>query len=271
MTTQIGPSTIATNGAALPHFRVGPLAVFDGTLDDAAGWCLDRVRSGEGAKVATANLDFIALARTDAQLRDDLRQSTLVIADGAPVAALARFVGATRTRRAAGVDLVRLLCEQGASEGLRVAFYGGQPDVAARAASTLETSYPGVQVVEQITPPFGSWTPADRLEDGERLAAADPDLVLVALGCPKQERVIAEFYDAHPRAVWIGVGGTLDFVAGQRRRAPELVQRAGLEWTVRFAQEPRRLWRRYLLRDVPALTVTALDCAGDRLRSRRSR
>jgi hypothetical protein len=85
--------------------------------------------------------------------------------------------------------------------------------------------------------------------------------VLVALGCPAQERRIQEYYHAAPGAIWIGVGGTLDFFGGRRRRAPGWVQALGLEWLFRLGQEPRRLWRRYLLRDLPALVQLLAWCA----------
>src|SRR5690606_29054243 len=117
----------------------------------------------------------------------------------------------------------------------------------------LEARFPAARIVLRLTPPFRPLVPEEVTAERDAIAHARPDLVLVALGCPRQERLIAEYHDAAPGAVWIGVGGTLDFLAGQRWRAPALVQRGGMEWLVRLAQEPRRLWRRYLLRDLPAL------------------
>ena len=257
----------ASGRGMLQHVRVGPLAVLDGGLHDATAFCLEAIGSGSGARVATANLDFVALARHDAQLREDLARSSLVVADGAPVAWLARAAGATRVSRITGVDLVARLLEEGAAQGgLRVAMYGGEEAVSEAAAAAIEADHPGVRVVARICPPYRELTEEERQSERAALRAAAPDLVLVALGCPKQERLIAEYGDAVPAAVWIGVGGTFDFFAGKRRRAPRALQATGLEWAVRLVQEPARLWRRYLLRDLPALAAVAPGCFAARVR-----
>jgi N-acetylglucosaminyldiphosphoundecaprenol N-acetyl-beta-D-mannosaminyltransferase len=226
-------------------------------MDAAVNCIFTRLRRGEGSRIATVNLDFLARARTDETLRTDLDASTLVVADGAPVVWLARLQGARQVRRVAGVDLVRELCRAGAAESLRVALYGSTEDLAAAAAEHLEQTYPGVRVVARVSPPFRPLSTAEHRELLEPLVQAQPGLVLVALGCPRQERIIAEFSGLLPWAAWIGIGGTFDFYAGKRRRAPRFVQRLGLEWLVRLAQDPRRLWRRYLVDDLPELARLA--------------
>jgi N-acetylglucosaminyldiphosphoundecaprenol N-acetyl-beta-D-mannosaminyltransferase len=247
---------------------LGPLRIFDGDLGLASDLVLARVRLGLGARIATANMDFIAQARHSAQLRSDLANSTLVVADGAPVAWLSRLAGARRTRRVTGVDLVEEICSQASqAEGLRIAFYGSTAELAAKAAAYIEGKYAGVRVVTRITPPFRDPTDAEASMHRETLMLAKPDLVLVALGCPKQERFIAENQHVLPGAAWIGVGGTLDFFAGLRKRAPKRVQGAGLEWLIRLAQDPKRLWKRYLVQDVPALAAVAPGVVAARLRN----
>lgn len=252
------------------HVAVGPLSVFDGDLAAATDFVLDRIDAGLGARVATANLDFVARARRDARLRDDLAHSDLVTADGAPVAWLGRVSGGANIARVTGVDLVASICERAATRpgGLRVAFYGSSPRIAHTAASELERRYCGVEVVAVICPPFGEQPAADLADDLDRLAASEPDVVLVALGCPRQERFIADHFARVPGAAWLGIGGTFDFYAGERRRAPGLVQRIGAEWVARLVQEPRRLWRRYFVDDLPALMAVAPACLEARLRSR---
>lgn len=249
-----------------PHVRVGPVSIFNGDIEAAARFCVDRIRSGAGARVATANLDFLAQARGDATLRADLSDSTLVVADGAPVAWLGRMVGGGRTRRVPGVDLVAEICRLGTERRdgsvtpLRVALYGAEPEVAAEASAALTRAYPGTAVVLSISPPFRALSAEEEAEERARVAAARPELVLVALGCPKQERLIARYFQEAPQAVWIGVGGTFDFLAQRKRRAPRALQRAGLEWAFRLAQEPGRLWRRYVVRDLPALIALTPAC-----------
>lgn len=250
------------------HVPIGPFAVFDGGLDEAADLCLEALARGQGMRVATANLDFVARARKDAQLRADLEASTLVVADGAPVVWLARFAGAKHVRRATGVDLVAELCQRGAERGgLRVAMYGSERAIATRAAAAFERMWPGVEVVLQLSPPFRPQSAEEVAADVAAIRASRPELVLVALGCPRQERFIAAHFDAAPGATWIGVGGTFDFYAGVKKRAPRALQRIGGEWLARLAQDPRRLWRRYLVDDLPALAATAAALAGSRLRN----
>ncbi len=252
-------------GTSPCHFPLGGVAIFDGDIDEATRICVDWIDAGEGGRVATANLDFLALARRNATLREQLSSSHLVVADGAPVAWLARASGASRTRRVGGVDLVESLLGAGTRRGgLRVALYGGEPDISRATAEAIPQRFPGVNVVAAIAPPFRELSPAEEAAERQQLLAAAPELVLVALGCPKQETFIARYYEVAPQAVWIGVGGTLDILAGRRRRAPQLVQRMGFEWAARLAQEPGRLWRRYLMRDLPVLLAVAPGCLASR-------
>jgi N-acetylglucosaminyldiphosphoundecaprenol N-acetyl-beta-D-mannosaminyltransferase len=249
------------------HVPVGPLSVFNGDLAMTVDLCRDAIRAGRGLRVATANLDFVARARRDAVLRADLDRSSIVVADGAPVAWLARLSGGRNVRRVAGVDLVGALCEAG-GEGLRVAIYGSDDLTTAAASARLERDYPGAEVVVRVCPPFRQQTRAEVDADLARLADARPQVVFVALGCPRQERFIAAHFHAIPGAVWVGVGGTFDFYAGRRKRAPKLLQAAGAEWVTRLIQEPRRLWRRYLVDDLPHVVRLAPSAIRRRHRTR---
>lgn len=252
------------------HVAVDGIPIFDGDLGAALNVCGRALRSGRGARIATANLDFLALARRDPQLAEDLRTSSLVVADGMPVAWLARLLGGRSTRRIAGVDLVRDICSEFGDQGeLRVALYGSTDDVVVRASSFIEGLSDGACVVFAGSPPFRELSQAEIVAFQTRLRDSRPHVVLVALGCPGQERLIAEWFSVAPDALWIGVGGTLDFFAGRRRRAPRVVQAAGLEWLFRLAQEPGRLARRYLGRDIPALAGITQRSIGAAFRARR--
>lgn len=251
-----------------PHIVLGTTRIFDGGLPEAVALCREAMRARTGGTVATANLDFFAIARRDAQLRADLDRSWLVVADGAPVAWLGRLQGGRSVRRVTGVDLVSALFEERPPDGgeLRVAVYGSTAEILARAAGKIGQRTPWVRIAAAVHPPFRPLEPGEEEEHIAALTGADPHLVLVALGCPRQERVIHEYYGRHPSAVWIGVGGTFDFFAGERRRAPRWAQAVGLEWAIRLLQEPGRLWRRYLLRDMPALFALLPSVARARLR-----
>lgn len=248
---------------AAPHVTLGHVPVFDGDLEASLNLILGAIAAGEGLRVATANLDFLALARRDAHLRADLETSHLVVADGAPVAWMARAAGARRVRRVAGVDLVEALVRR-APSGTRLAIYGSTEELTARAVLRLEEGTRGARFVARVSPPF---RPLEADEEAALLApilAAEPHVVFVALGCPRQERFIARHFARLPGAAWVGVGGTFDFFGGRRRRAPKVAQAAGMEWAVRLAQEPGRLWRRYLLRDVPELVRLVPSVVGGR-------
>ncbi|MDZ7726965.1 MAG: WecB/TagA/CpsF family glycosyltransferase [Dehalococcoidia bacterium] len=258
------------NGPMLPlpgHVDVAGVPVFDAAAEHVLSLCHERIAAGVGTRIATANLDFLAIARRDATLKEHLRSSHLVLADGKPVAVLARVAGAAKTVRVAGVDLVGSLLARHPLPTLRVALYGATEHVSLAAADTF-AAYDRVEVVARVVPPFRPLAPDEELEERARIREAEPHLVLVALGCPRQEQLIARYFDEAPGATWIGVGGTLDFFAGSRKRAPRWVQDAGGEWIVRLAQEPRRLWRRYLLRDVPALAAVAPPVCGAAVRRR---
>ena len=257
----------STAGTAPSHIYVGKVPVFDGSSAEAVDVCLSLIASRQGGRIATANLDFLALAGSDSELVDNLRRSSLVVADGMPVVWLAKLKGANRIQRTAGVDLVATICSR-AEEigGLRVAMFGSSPEVASSAARYLESLSPTVTIVATICPPFRELTLRELDGHGQEISSAQPDLVLVAMGCPVQERLIANWHRLAPSALWVGVGGTFDFFAGERKRAPRVFQMTGTEWVVRMVQDPRRLGRRYLGRDIPALLRIAPGCAFDRFR-----
>lgn len=149
--------------------------------------------------------------------------------------------------RVYGPDLMLALCERSLEKGYRHFFYGGAPGVPERLAERLGARFPGLRVVGTFSPPFRPLT----LEEDEKVVrminGASPDILWVGLGAPKQERWMAEHRDRLRVPVMIGVGAAFDFYAGVKRQAPRWMQRAGLEWLFRLCQEPRRLWRRYLL------------------------
>lgn len=237
-----------------PTATIDGIPVFDGSCEAAIKACVHLATTKAGGRVATANLDFLAIARRDARLRSLLRESSLVIADGMPVVWLAKLAGSQAMQRLAGVDLVRELASRPIEDGeTRVAFYGSTPEVMSAAVGRLGELAPTMLAVAAITPPFRPLEAEEASEYRAQITASRPHYVFVALGCPAQERLIAEWFAAAPQAVWVGIGGTLDFYAGKRKRAPRLAQAFGFEWLVRLAQEPRRLAGRYLVCDLPVL------------------
>src|SRR5690606_6754904 len=198
-TAESHPSLVPSPPPKFPHVTLGSIPIFDGSMNDALAFCMDALERGEGARIATANLDFFAIARTNQELLGDLQRSSIVVADGSPVVALSRLAGARRTRRTTGVDLAFALCREGGRRGpFRVVMYGSDPETAARAARALEGASAGVEITLSLSPPFRTPTPEERAAERAAIAAGNPHLVLVALGCPKQEQRIREYYDAAP-------------------------------------------------------------------------
>jgi N-acetylglucosaminyldiphosphoundecaprenol N-acetyl-beta-D-mannosaminyltransferase len=206
------------------------------------------VRARRPAYVVTPNVDHIIRVQRDRGYGNLVRRADLVLADGQPLVWLARLLGMPLPGRVAGSDLFPRLCAHAARAGWRVFFLGGDPGTAEAARTVLEQRCPGLNIVGVHCPPKGF--ERDPLEAGRALAAvcaAQPDLLFVGLGSPKQERWIVRHLKRLGPVVSIGVGISFSFVAGRVRRAPLWVRKLGLEWLHRLCQEPGRLWRRYLV------------------------
>jgi N-acetylglucosaminyldiphosphoundecaprenol N-acetyl-beta-D-mannosaminyltransferase len=202
------------------------------------------------AYIVTPNVDHVVKLQRNAAFGSVYQGAALVLADGMPLLWAARFLGTPLKQKVSGSDLFPRFCQLAAERGYRLFFLGGQPGAAERAASVLAERHPDLRVVGTYCPPM-RFEHDD--EENERiirmLNESRPDVVFVGVGAPKQELWIARHHKRYAAAVSIGVGASFDFVAGYVRRAPRVVQRLGLEWLWRLAQEPRRMHRRYLIDD----------------------
>ena len=193
-----------------------------------------------GIMVATANAEMLMRATHDEELRRILNASALVVPDGAGTVWAARHLGHAMPERVAGYDLAQELLRCAPAEGRRVYFFGSAPGVAEKAKAKAEQLYPGIEIVGVRN---GFFSPADNAAIIAEIRAARPDLLLVALGVPKQEKWIAAHLAALDVPVAIGVGGTLDVMAGVMKRAPYWMQKAKLEWLFRGLMQPKRAGR----------------------------
>jgi len=202
--------------------------------------------TGKSHQVATVNADFVVKALDDPELRGILQEVDMATADGMPLVWGARLLGVNLAGRVTGSDMVPALAERASQKGYRLYLLGAAPGVAARAAEILQARHPALQIVGVVSPPYGSILEMDpAIAEGVR--AAKPDILLVAFGNPKQEKWISMHSRTLHVPVMIGVGGTFDFIAGITQRAPVWMQRSGLEWLFRLIQEPKRLWKRYVV------------------------
>lgn len=201
--------------------------------------------SGRSFQVATVNVDFVVNAKHNADVLAIMQRAELNIADGMPIVWGARLMSVEMPERVTGADLVPQLVERSRETGWKILLFGSAEGVAERAAAVLVERSPGANVLGMSGPMMADVREMDTAWF-DAITGYGPDIICVALGNPKQERWIAAHRDRLGAAVLIGVGGTLDFLVGGRRRAPHWMQRAGLEWIYRALQEPKRLGKRYV-------------------------
>lgn len=217
------------------------------TLEHAASRVLTLVRD-EAAHcryVVTPNLDHVVLLRNHERLRAAYADATMVVADGWPVVLASRLFGRPLPERVTGVDLVTTVFET-ASPRLPVFLLGALPGVAERAAREIPRRWPAVEIVGTCSPPPGfeeSLEICDAIVD--EIRRAEPRILVVGLGCPKQEMWVYAHRMRLGACVAICAGATIDFLAGNKRRAPVWLRKHGLEWLHRLATEPLRLGPRY--------------------------
>ncbi|WP_244871865.1 WecB/TagA/CpsF family glycosyltransferase [Catellatospora sp. TT07R-123] len=237
---------------------------FDAVTEEAvAERVLAALERGEGGRIITPNVDIMRLATgrglRAAEVRGFLDDANLVVADGMPLVWASRIGRSPLPERVTGSGLIWTLSAALGRANRSVYLLGGSPprsdsgmDGAVKAASVLASACPGLRVAGQVAPPFGfDLDPEGCARVYTDVIEAKPDLVFVGLGFPKQERVISDLRAELPFTWFLGCGAAIGFVAGELHRAPGWMQRSGLEWAHRLAQEPGRLAGRYLVRDMP--------------------
>ena len=195
--------------------------------------------------IAFTGMHGITETQYDPSFKQILNSADLVVAEGMPLVWLGRWHGYAMRRRVYGPELMETFCRK-TGPLYQHYFYGGGPGVADRLGEILKLRY-GVRAVGTYSPPFRPLSQEENVEVDRRIQAAAPDVVWVGLSTPKQERWM---YEHRPRLtvpLMAGVGAAFDFIAGTVKQAPDWMQEDGLEWFFRLVQEPRRLWRRYLV------------------------
>lgn len=221
------------------------------------GAAVDRIRgflsSGRSNQIVTVNLDFVAIARRQPGFCETLNAADLAVADGMPLVWLSRLRGEGIPERLTGVELVDDCCRLAVETGRGVFLLGAAPGVADVAADHLRERFPGLRIVGVYSPPFGPLADEENEYILQEIATARPDFLFVALGAPQQDVWIRANRHRLDVPVSMGIGCVLDLHAGRVARAPVWMQRSGLEWLFRLCQEPHRLWRRYIVDDLPVL------------------
>lgn len=229
----------------------------EGAAAQVAAWA----REGRPRYVCVANVHMTMEAFDAPAFRRIVNGADLVTPDGMPLVWVLRLLGAAKQQRVYGPDLVLHVCASAEKEGVPVGLYGGTPDSLARFVDFLRVRFPNLQIAARISPPFRSLTPAEDEAYTQQLVDSGARIILVGIGCPKQERWMAEHRERIP-SVMIGVGAAFDFHSGRVAQAPKWMQRSGLEWLFRLLVEPRRLWKRYLIHNPRFLFHLVLQLLG---------
>ena len=241
-----------------PRVQIGQLEIDAVTFTQALDTIAELVARRNGGAVFTPNVDHVVKAERHPDFRRAYSRADLCLADGMPLVWASRLLGSPLPEKVSGSDLVLPLVRLAAEAPVACVPPWGQAwrrrrgwGKARPASSVPELSAPTPRSstsMEPLTVQSRRWSACD---------AASPDLVLVAFGAPKQELWIDRFADRIGPAVAMGVGGSLDFITGRVKRAPAWMSRAGLEWLFRLLQEPRRMWRRYLVEDPAFIAIVA--------------
>jgi N-acetylglucosaminyldiphosphoundecaprenol N-acetyl-beta-D-mannosaminyltransferase len=218
------------------------IPVHDVTVEETLVLIDQFVREGTPHQICTVNPEFIMTAQQDAEFKRILNQSSLNLPDGIGVVWAAKRLGHPLRERVAGSDLVGQIADRAQTTGWRIFLLGAAEGVAERAAIILRQRYPQTNIVGAYA---GSPRPEDEADIAARIQSSKADILLVAYGAPKQDKWIARNIKQTGVAVALGIGGSLDFIAGTQKRAPQWMQRAGVEWFYRLVREPWR-WRRQL-------------------------
>src|SRR3954466_1474420 len=231
----------------MPHDTVldVPLALtdYERTLD----WIDEAGAARTPGYVCVAAVHTVMASREDPELRAAVRGASFTVPDGQPLVWALNLLGHRLSSRVYGPDLMWKACERAARTGTRFYLYGGRNQGAlVQLALNLRTAFPGLRIVGGYSPPFRELEADEEARVLEEIDASGADVVWVGIGVPKQEKWMARMRPRLRAPVLIGVGAAFDFHAGLIPQAPGWMQRLGLEWAFRLAQEPRRLWRRYL-------------------------
>lgn len=208
------------------------------------------------SSIMFVNVDVAIKAEKDELLKQALNESEMVLADGMPIIWISKLFKTPLPEKISGSDFVPELCRMAAQKGKKLFLAGGGEGVAERAAENLLMKYPGIQISGWYSPPYGFENQPEEIEKmNAAIHSAGPDIVIVCLGCPKQERYVYENRDKYKAGISICAGATIDFLAGNVKRCPAWMSRYGLEWFFRFLQEPKRLFKRYFIDDIQILRM----------------
>lgn len=221
------------------------------TAQEAKSVVDQMIQNGGTHYVVTPNSDIVVKMQHDSELKRICDNADLILTDGMIVVRISKYLGNPIKERVCMTDFVWDVCDLADEKNYKVFLFGGKEDVLTKATDNIRKKYPTLNIVDSYSPPFGFETNPIQLEEAnERISKSGADILIVFLGCPKQEKFIYQNMNRYNVPISITMGGCVDFIAGSVKRAPRWMQNVGLEWFYRFMQEPKRLFRRYFVDDI---------------------
>jgi N-acetylglucosaminyldiphosphoundecaprenol N-acetyl-beta-D-mannosaminyltransferase len=246
------PAPAVARGRGLPTILLHGVRIHAIDEQRCVEHILSEIERGRGGFVVTPNVDHLRRCGYDLSFAALVSEASLVVADGMPLVWASRLQGTPLPQRVAGSDLISSLSAAAAGQGKSIFLLGGDSGTADAASAVLRDRYPQLRIAGKLCPPIGFEKDEAELQRiTSELLAAKPDIVFVALGSPKQERFIDRIRRTMPTTWWLGVGVSFSFLCGNVRRAPLWMRNYGLEWTHRLMQEPKRLFKRYIVVGIP--------------------
>lgn len=240
----------------MPRIGFMNIAIDNLTADEALLRIDELIQADRASFVVTPNVDHLIQLQHNAKLVKAYENADLILADGKPLIWISKWYGTPIKEKISGSDLFPRLCELASRRHYKMFFLGAAEGVAKKAANNLTTRYPGLEVAGVYSPPFGFEKSELEMERIRTLVInAAPQILIVALGCPKQEVFMLDNCKELNVPISLGLGATLDFEAGKIKRAPKWMANHGLEWAYRITQDPRRLTKRYLIDDMKIVSL----------------
>jgi exopolysaccharide biosynthesis WecB/TagA/CpsF family protein len=238
-------------GMLMPRIKFMNTMIDNLTMDETLEEIDRLITANKKSYLVTPNVDHIVKLEHDKELQKIYQEADLIITDGQPLIWISKYYKNPIKEKVSGSDLFPRLCEMAAEKGYSVFLLGAAEGVADMAAENLRKRFEKLNIVGTYSPPKGF--DKDEAETNKILsmiAALKPHILIVGLGCPKQEKFIYEYHKIMDVPLSLGLGASIDFVAGKVKRAPAWMRRFGLEWFYRFMKEPRRMFKRYFIDDM---------------------
>ena len=216
-------------------------------MSDALRIIEEALHEKTRAYISTCPVSTILACQRDAEVRDSINSAILAAPDGMPIVWLGRMAGHSNIRRVYGPDLLLEICKISEEKGYKNYFYGSTPETINKLNRKLAEKFPRLIIAGTFSPPFRELTKEEDKAIINKINSSAPDIIWVGLGSPKQDIWMHQHRNIIDAPIMIAVGAAFDFVSGSKPQAPRWIQRCGLEWSFRLFNEPKRLWKRYLI------------------------